>query len=53
MSILTMEVCLAALLGLVTLGTALGMVRKMKRAGRHSIALPALALIRTASSPYR
>jgi hypothetical protein len=52
MSILTMEVCLAALLGLATVGTGLGMVRKMQRAGRQTIAHPALALLQAASAKY-
>jgi hypothetical protein len=39
MSILTMEVCLAALLALTTLGTGLTMVSKMKKFGSHA-ALP-------------
>ncbi|MBK4733141.1 hypothetical protein [Noviherbaspirillum pedocola] len=33
MSILTLEVCLAALLALTTLGTGLTMVRNMKKSG--------------------
>lgn len=33
MSILTMEVCLAALLALTTLGTGLTMLRTMKKSG--------------------